>query len=71
MPQGDTSLPYIDRVRALRETLEGWVKLKAEEILEFEGELDELRIRSEARATLLALREIHRLFPEVVQKPLT
>lgn len=60
----DPQVPYTARVTDLRKKLEGWVALYAAEIEEFEGEADMIRIRSEARAILMVLREVHRAFPE-------
>jgi hypothetical protein len=66
-PQRDPETPYKDRVSELSKWLQDGVMLNAHEIDEFEGEYDLNRIRFEARDKLLVLRELHRLFPEVIQ----
>jgi len=55
----------LERVAVFRRKLEDWVELYGLEIQEFDSEYDSLRISSEAKALLLALREIQRCFPEV------
>jgi hypothetical protein len=53
-----------DRVRQLRETLEGWVIAMSNELDEL-GEEEQPRLEAEARATLIALREVNWLFPMI------
>ena len=61
----DPQVSYTARVTDLRKKLEEYVALYAAEVEEFEAEADVIRIRSEARAILMVLREVHRAFPEV------
>lgn len=63
-PPADSRIPYTERIRELVRTLENWIDLNSRQLAEFEGEYDETRRKFEGRAMLLALREIHRLFPE-------
>lgn len=65
-PPADPKTPYGERVQELVKTLEYWVDLNARQLDEFEGKYDETRLKFEARAILLVLRELHRVFPEVV-----
>ncbi len=65
LPTGDLTVGYSERITELRHLLEEWVDLYSREVKEFEGEFDLVRLRSEARAILLCLREVSRLFPEV------
>jgi hypothetical protein len=62
----DPRTPYGERIEELVKIIEYWVDLNARQLDEFEGEYDETRLKFEARAMLLVLRELHRLFPEVV-----
>ncbi len=59
------SLAPLERVALLRRRLEDWVELKGLEIEEFEGEVDTVRIQSDALTTLLVLRDLAQFFPEV------
>lgn len=63
----DPATPYTTRIQQLRDKLEGWVRLYADELEEFDGEYDILRLKSEARSVLMVLRELHRFFPDVVK----
>ncbi len=56
--------PALERISILQAELEKWIVLHGQQIVEFEGE-DVLRIRSEARGILLALRELQHCFPEL------
>lgn len=66
--QQKRSLPIdvdpLARISIFRRTLEDWVELYGLEIQEFDSEYDSLRISSEAKGVLLALREIQRCFPD-------
>lgn len=60
-----TSVDPLTRVGLLRRKLENWVELKGREIEEYvEGE-ETVRIRYEALATLMVLRDLGQYFPEV------
>jgi hypothetical protein len=69
MPDGDGGIPLdqkgdpIERVQRLRIKLEEYVVQMGAELKEL-GEQDVSRIRAEATATLIFLREIKRYFPE-------
>lgn len=53
------------RVSMLKRLLINWVMLKGDEVEEFGDGEDLVRIRAEARATLLVLREMNTYFPDV------
>lgn len=59
-----TDITPLVRISLLRRILEDWVELKGAEIEEFEAGLDHVRIRSEALATLMVLREIQTYFSD-------
>lgn len=59
-----SDMDALERVALFRRKLEDWIELYGLEIQEFDSELDSLRISSEAKGLLLALREIKRCFPE-------
>ena len=66
--------PYVERVQLLRQTLESWVILLANQQKEFEAvpswpfqpsvDVEKVRIRAEVVATLLCLRELRSHFRE-------
>ena len=62
--------PYMDRVRVLADKLEAWVSNLAAQTEEFDSHEDAVRIQSEARATLMALRDLFLAFPEAFVKEL-
>lgn len=64
-----TEIDPLQRVSILRRKLEDWIELYGLEIQEFDSEYDSLRISSEAKALLLALREIQRCFPDSETAP--
>ena len=64
-----TEINPLERVSIFRRKLEDWVELYGLEIQEFDSEYDSLRISSEAKALLLALREIQRCFPDSETAP--
>ena len=62
-----SSTSYKLRVKELAKWLEDGVVLNANQLDEFELESEQIRLRAEARATLLCLRELRCLFPEVLK----
>ncbi len=57
----------ITRATSLRNTLENYIVNMAAELREL-GEAEEERLQAEARATLVALRELFSSFPEVARE---
>jgi|GEM_PF-3978688 len=55
------------RAARLRDTLESYIVNMARESKEL-GEADQVRLQAEARATLIALRELFASFPEVARE---
>lgn len=64
---GEIDRIAIDRARKLRATLEGYVMVMASEAEEL-GDEEVPRLRAEATALLVALRELMRHFPEAFIK---
>ena len=60
----DETLPYMVRLRMLRDKLEQFIVQMAEELEEL-GEEEEERLRSEATSMLVIIREIETHFPEI------
>jgi hypothetical protein len=56
------------RAMQLRDSLEGYIVNMAREVEEL-GPSEAERLRAEARATLIALRELFARFPEVAREP--
>jgi hypothetical protein len=66
LPHDEVNAPLLvgeDRARQLRSVLEGYVVGMANELDEL-GEEERPRLVAEARATLVALRELNRFFPK-------
>jgi hypothetical protein len=63
-----SQVPYIERIRALVKKHEDWVCLLADQMAEFDSREEEVRLQAEARATLMALRELFMSFPEAFEK---
>ena len=64
----DPNVNYMERINDLCVKLEEYIEIYSCELEEFDTEYDLTRIRSEARALLIVLREIANFFPEVLRK---
>lgn len=64
-PVADITEPIIERLYRLDRLLRDHLRLLADQMPEFAHELDHARIRGEALAVLISLRELHRLVPEL------
>lgn len=59
--------PYVERVRALAAKHEAWIHNLAAQTEEFDSSDDTIRLRAEARATLIALHDLFLSFPEAFE----
>lgn len=62
------TLPLADRVRLLDRELRGQLRLLADQAAEFSDSDSLDQLESEGIALLIAIRELHRLFPELEGK---